>query len=201
VIVDPADIETIDDFGKSELEVLLYEFEADINAYLALLGPSAPVRSLSDLIAFNEKNRDREMPWFGQELFERAQARGPLTEKAYRDALSADVNGARRKGIDATLRKHRLDALIAPTGGPAGLTDLVNGDGGGWGSSTVPAIAGYPHVTVPMGQVFGLPVGLSFFGPAWSEPKLLGCALAFEESRRQRRPPRFVPTVDFGSRA
>jgi amidase len=195
VIVDPADIETIDDFGKTELEVLLYEFKADINAYLAALGASAPAKNLSDLIAFNEKNRDREMPWFGQEIFEKAQAKGPLTEKAYREALSSDVKGARRKGIDATIAKHRLDALIAPTGGPAWLTDLVNGDGSAWGSSTVPAIAGYPHVTVPMGQVFGLPVGLSFFGPAWSEPRLLGYALAFEQATRHRRPPRFLPTA------
>jgi amidase len=196
VLVDPADIDTIDDFGKSELEVLLYEFKADLNAYLAGLGPAATVHTLKDLIAFNEKHRDREMPYFGQELFERAQEKGPLTDKAYRDALAQDIKGSRRKGIDATIAKYRLDALICPTGGPAWMTDLVNGDGAAWGSSTVPAVAGYPHVTVPMGFVFGLPVGLSFFGRPWSEPKLLGYALAFEQATRHRRPPRFLPTAE-----
>src|SRR5262249_49927342 len=185
VIVDPADLDTIDDLGKTEIDVLLYEFKADLEAYLAAR-PGAPVKTLADLIAFNEKNRDREMPYFGQELFERAQAKGPLTEKAYRDALAADLAGAREKGIDAALGKNRLDALVCPTGGPAWVTDLVNGDGNGWGSSTVPAVAGYPHVTVPMGSVFGLPVGLSFFASAWSEPKLLSYALAFERETRHR---------------
>jgi amidase len=197
-LVDPADVGTVDALGKSELEVLLYEFKHDLNGYLAALGPSSPMRSLSDLIAFNEKNRDREMPWFGQELFEKAQAKGSLSAKGYREALAADRRGARRRGIDATLAQHRLDALIAPTGGPAWLTDLVNGDGASWGSSTLPAIAGYPHVTVPMGQVCGLPVGLSIFGPAWSEPKLLSYALAFEQATRHRRPPRFLATAELG---
>ena len=196
VLVDPADIATIDDFGKSELEVLLYEFKADLNAYFAALPPSTPARSLEALIAFNEKHRDREMPYFAQELFEKAQAKGPLTENPYLDALEADIAGARRKGIDATLGEHRLDALVSPTGGPAWLIDLVNGDGFGWGSSTVPAVAGYPHVTVPMGSVFGLPVGLSFLGTAWSEPKLLSYALAYEQATRHRRPPRFLPTAE-----
>ena len=196
VLVDPADIATIDDFGKSELEVLLYEFKADLNAYLATLPPSVPARSLAALLAFNEKNREREMPYFGQELFEKAEAKGPLTENPYLDALEADTAGARRKGIDATLAEHRLEALVSPTGGPAWLIDLVNGDGYGWGSSTVPAVAGYPHVTVPMGSVFGLPVGLSFFGTAWSEPKLLSYALAYEQATKHRRPPRFLSTVE-----
>jgi amidase len=196
VLVDPADIETADEFGKNEIEVLLYEFKADLNAHLASLGPSSPVKTLAELIAFNEKHRDREMPYFGQELFERAGAKGPLTDPAYRDALAADVRNARAKGIDAVLAKHRLDGLVSPTGGPAWLTDLVNGDGNAWGNSTVPAVAGYPHVTVPMGFVFGLPVGLSFFGAAWSEPRLLSYALAFEQATRHRRPPLFLPTAD-----
>ena len=195
VLVDPADIETIDDLGKTEIDVLLYEFKADLEAYLAAR-PDAPVKTLADLIAFNEKHRDREMTYFGQELFERAQAKGPLTEKAYRDALAADVSGSRAKGIDATLAKNRLDALVCPTGGPAWVTDLVNGDGNAWGSSTVPAVAGYPHVTVPMGSVFGLPVGLSFFASEWSEPKLLSYALAFERETRHRFAPRFHATAD-----
>jgi len=196
VLVDPADIATADEFGKTEIEVLLYEFKADLNAYLAAPGPAAPVRTLADLIAFNEKHRDREMPYFGQELFERAQAKGPLTDPAYRDALAADVRNARAKGIDAVLATHRLDALVSATGGPAWLTDLVNGDGNAWGNSTVPVVAGYPHVTVPMGFVFGLPVGLSFFGAAWTEPRLLSYALAFETATNHRRPPQFLPTAD-----
>jgi amidase len=196
VVIDPADIETVDDFGKSELEVLLYEFKADLNAYLASLGPGAPVHSLKDVIAFNEKNKDREMPFFGQELFEKAQAKGPLTDRAYRKALEDDVRGARRKGIDAVMEKHRLDALVSPTGAPASLIDLVNGDYGSGGSSTLPAIAGYPHVTVPMGFAFGLPVGLSFFGRAWSEPLLLKYAYAYEQATKLRRPPRFLPTAE-----
>ncbi len=196
VVVDPADIETVDDFGKSEFEVLLYEFKADLNAYLAALGSGAPVHSLKEVIAFNEKNRAREMPFFGQEIFEKAEAKGPLTDKAYRKALESDTKGARQKGIDAVMDKHRLDALVAPTGAPASLIDLVNGDYGSGGSSTVPAVAGYPHVTVPMGFAYGLPVGLSFFGRAWSEAKLLKFAYAFEQATKHRKPPKFLTTAD-----
>ncbi|HET7453683.1 MAG TPA: amidase [Thermoanaerobaculia bacterium] len=198
VLVDPADIDTVSDFDKSELEVLLYEFKADLNAYLAAL-PNAPVRTLAELIAFNEKHRDREMRFFGQDRFERAEEKGPLTEKAYRKALASDLAKSRAKGIDAALAKNRLDALVCATGGPARLTDLVNGGGSGWSDSTVPAIAGYPHVTVPMGFVFGLPVGFSFFGSAWSEPRLLSYALAFEQATRHRKPPGFLATVNLSA--
>lgn len=196
VIVDPADIETVEEFaGPSELDVLLYELKAGLNAYLAAL-PNARVRTLADVIAFNEKNRDREMPFFAQELFERAQKKGPLTDKDYLKALEKDFRISRRDGIDKTMDKHRLDALVAPTSGPATLIDLVNGDYGVNGSSTIPAVAGYPDITVPAGWELGLPVGLSFFGRAWSEGKLLAIAYAFEQATKHRRPPKFLPTVE-----
>ncbi|HTO88419.1 MAG TPA: amidase [Thermoanaerobaculia bacterium] len=196
IIVDPADIATAGETEKSEFEVLLYEFKADLNAYLAGLGPRAKYHSLSELIDFNQKNRDREMPYFAQEIFEKAQAKGPLTEKAYLDALAKDLRLSRKEGIDKTMDKHKLDALVAPTSGPPSLIDLVNGDYGFGGSSSLPAIAGYPHVTVPAGWVWGLPVGVSFFGRAWSEPTLIRIAFAFEQATRHRQPPRFLPTAD-----
>ncbi len=195
VIVDPADVENADAFEKSELEVLLYEFKADLNRYLAAL-PGHRARTLKDLIDFNEKNRDKEMPYFGQEIFLKAEAKGPLTEKAYRDALEKDLRLSQKEGIDKTMDKHRLDALVAPTSGPPSLIDLVNGDYGVNGSSTVPAVAGYPHITVPAGYEFGLPVGISFFGRAWSEPKLIAIAYAYEQAMKHRRPPKFLPTAD-----
>jgi amidase len=199
VIVDPADIETASAFEKTELEVLLYEFKTDLNLYLASL-PNARIRTLKDAIEFNEKNRDREMPFFGQELFLQAEKKGPLTEKAYRDALEADLKNARKDGIDKTMDKHKLDALVAPTSSPPTLIDLVNGDYGVNGSSTIPAVAGYPDITVPAGYDFGLPVGISFFGRAWSEPKLIKIAYAYEQATKHRRPPRFLTTADLTSR-
>ena len=194
-IVDPADIPTQGKFDDSELEVLLYEFKADLNAYLASLGPRAPVKSLKEIIDFNEQYRDREMPFFGQDLMIKAQAKGPLTEKAYKDALAKDLRMSRKEGIDFVMDKHKLDALIAPTGGPPWPTDWVNGDHFTGGYSTASAVAGYPHITVPAGYLFGLPVGLSFFGRAWSEPALIRFAYAFEQATRARRAPQFLPTA------
>ncbi|HEY3579391.1 MAG TPA: amidase [Pyrinomonadaceae bacterium] len=199
VFVDPADIPTTGKFDASEFDVLLYEFKADLNTYLAGLGPSAPVHSLQDVIAFNERNRDREMPYFGQDIMEKAQAKGPLTSKAYIAALNKNHLLSRTQGIDFIMRKHRLDALIAPTGGPPWPTDWLNGDHFTGGYSTTSAVAGYPHVTVPAGYVFGMPIGLSFFGGAYSEGKLIKMAYAFEQATKARRAPKFLPSVDFSS--
>ena len=195
VVVDPVEIPTAGKFDDTELEVLLYELKADLNAYLAGLGPRAPVKTLKDVIEFNEKNRDREMPYFGQDLFIKAQEKGPLTSRKYIQALQKNHLLSRRQGLDFVIRKHRLDALVAPTGGPAWPTDLINGDHFTGGYSSVSAVAGYPHITVPAGYVFGLPVGISFFGGAFSEPKLIRIAYAFEQATKARRVPKFLPTV------
>ncbi len=197
VIIDPAEIPTSGQFDDSELEVLLYELKADLNLYLAGLGPKARVRSLKEVIEFNEKNRDQEMPYFGQDLFIKAQAKGPLTDKKYLRALMKNHLLSRTRGIDFVMRKHRLDAMIAPTGGPAWPTDWVNGDHFTGGYSSASAVAGYPHITVPAGYVFGLPFGISFFGTAYSEPKLIKFAYAFEQATKVRRAPRFLPIAEF----
>ncbi|HEX3281761.1 MAG TPA: amidase [Pyrinomonadaceae bacterium] len=196
VIVDPANIPTAGKFDDSELEVLLFEFKADLNTYLGRLGSSAKVHSLKEVIEFNEKNSDREMPFFGQDLFLKAEAKGPLTSKQYLAALTKNHLLARTQGIDFVMKQNRLDALIAPTGGPAWTTDWFNGDHFTGGYSTASAVAGYPHITVPAGYVFGLPVGISFFAGAWSEPKLLKLAYAFEQATNARKKPRFLPTAD-----
>lgn len=196
VLVDPADIPTWGKWRKQENEILLYEFKADLNSYLAGLGPQATMHSLEDIIKFNESHAKQEMPYFGQELFVQAQAKGPLTSKEYLDALQEARQLTRKDGIDAIMDQHKLDALVAPTGGPAWLTDPVDGDSFGGGSSSAAAVAGYPDITVPAGFIFGLPVGISFFGRAWSEPTLIRIAYAFEQATRVRKPPKFLPTLD-----
>jgi amidase len=193
-IIDPADIPTAKEMSASEAEltVLLYEFKADLNAYLAALQSDAPVHSLADLIAFNEAHAAEEMPYFGQELVLLAQEKGPLTEQVYLDALAEDHRLSRAEGIDAILERERLDALVMPTGGPSWKIDLVAGDHHTGGSSQPAALAGYPAISVPMGYVSGLPVGLTFMGAAYSEARLIRLAYAFEQATLARRPPRYT---------
>ncbi len=195
-VVDEVAILNPPGLGDAAYEVLLYEFKADLNAYLAALGPTTPIRTLEDAIRFNEDNRDREMPYFGQEVFLAAQEKGPLTDQAYLDALESVQRSSGAEGIDAAMDRNNLDALVAPTGGPAWVTDLVDGDHFGGGSSSLAARSGYPNITVPAGFVMGLPVGLSFFGRRWSEPILLRIAYAFEQATLVRRAPAFRTSDD-----
>ncbi|HXE84050.1 MAG TPA: amidase [Gemmatimonadales bacterium] len=197
-VVDPAPIETAGQLGTAERDVLQYEFKADLNAYLATMPANIKYRTLADLIAFNEANKTLEMPFFGQELFIASQARGPLTEQAYLDARAKCIDLTRAKGIDATMEKYKLDAMLGPSGGIASIVDLAGGGGGGGGpsSSQFPAVAGYPHVTVPAAFHLGLPLGVSFYGRAWSEAVLFRVAYAFEQATKARRAPKFVRTLE-----
>jgi amidase len=196
VIVDPADLPTHGKFDAPEFEVLLFEFKADLNKYLASLPPGDYPRTLKALIEFNEREREREMPYFGQELFVRAEGKGPLTDPAYLKALRSSKLLSQAQGIDAVMTKNRLDALVAPTGGPAWTTDLINGDHFTGGSSTPAAVAGYPNVQVPAGYVYGLPVGISFFGRAHTEAKLIRLAYAYEQATKHRQAPRLLPEAN-----
>lgn len=196
VLIDPADDPALGRFGDAEGTVLSYEFKDGLNAYLAALGPGAPVHTLQEVIEFNEQNKERELRYFGQEDFLKAQERGPLTDKTYLDALERCRRMSRAEGIDTVMDKNSLDAIVAPAGGPPGETDLVYGDRGVGGSSSPAAVAGYPNITVPAGDVLGLPVGISFFGRAWTEPVLLKIAFAFEHGTKARKPPKFLPTID-----
>jgi amidase len=195
IMVDPANIQTTGQFGDSEYKVLLYEFKADLNAYLSSLAEDVPVHSLKDLISFNEKNREKEMPYFGQDIFIEAESKGPLTSKEYLHALKLNHQLTREKGIDFVLHQFKLDALIAPTNGPAWITDYLNGDHFTGGFSSVSAVAGYPHITVPAGYVSGIPLGISFFASAYSEPTLIKLAFAFEQAIQARVAPKFLEKV------
>jgi amidase len=196
-IVDPVGLPGRAAYAEAEFEVLLHEFKAGLPAYLAEFAAGAPTRDVADLIAFNERERSRELVHFGQELLTMAQARGGLDSAVYREALAKGRRLLREEGIDKALTEQRLDALVAPTGGPAWLIDLVNGDSHAGGFTSPAAVAGYPHITVPMGEVAGLPVGLSFVASAWAEPTLLRLAYAFEQATRHRRPPAFARSVAF----
>lgn len=195
-VIDIPEVDAWRRMGRPSGEVMRYEFKADLNAYLAALGPSAPVKTLEEVIAFNEANADREMPWFQQETFLQCQERGPLTEQGYLDALAEALRLSRDEGIDAVLAEHRLDAIVAPTGSPAWTTDVINGDRYYMGSSSPAAISGYPNISVPMGFVSELPVNISIWGRAWSEPQLLRIAFAYEQLTQHRRKPKFIPTLN-----
>jgi amidase len=195
VLVDPADIPHVGEYDAAELEVLLYEFRWDLPRYLTEVGPDAPVRNLEEVIAFNEANRDRVMPYFGQDLMLTSRTKGPLTQPVYRRARALCVRLSRAEGLDRVLREKRLDAIVAPSGSPAWPIDLVNGDHTTFSSTTPSAVAGYPSITVPVGRVSGLPVGISFMGRRFAEPTLIRLAFAFEQATRARRPPDFLPTI------
>jgi amidase len=196
-LVETKELAAVEEAGGAESTVLRYELKTDMAAYLARLGPDAPVKNLKDIIDFNNRHRDQELQYFGQETFIAANEKGPLTDKEYLDALAKCRRLSRTEGIDAVMDKHKLDAFVAPTTGPACVTDLLNGNRSLGGSTSPAAMAGYPSITVPAGFVFGLPVGISFFGRAWSEPTLLKLAYAFEQATKHRRPPQFLPTADF----
>jgi amidase len=199
VLVD-TEVPNTSKYGDSETEVLLYEFKADLAAYLKEYAPDAPVASMADVIAFNQRNHQKELPFFGQEYLERSEAKGDLDTPAYREALANNHRYARAEGLDQVMKEHRLDALVAPTGGPAWLTDFINGDHFGGSFSSPAAVAGYPHITVPAGYVHGLPVGLSFVGAAYTEASLIGMAYSYEQATLHRRAPQFPPSISLAVR-
>ncbi len=192
-MIDPADLPTHGQLDAPENEVLLHEFKDGLNKYLARLPQASPVRSLKDLIAFNERNRAREMPFFEQELLIQSEAKGALTDAKYIAARAQCGRLSQNDGIDAVIAKYKLDAIVTLTSGPAWYIDTINGDHDTGGCTTPAAVAGYPHITVPAGFHRGLPMGLSFFGPAWSEPTLLKLAYSWEQTTKARRKPGFNP--------
>jgi len=195
LIIDPADLPSHGKFGDAELDVLLYEFKYGLNKYLEATAPTNKVRTLTDLIAFNSANASRELTYFEQDTLEIADKKGPLTDKAYLDALEKCRKLSRDEGIDAALKQNNLDAIVAMTNGPACYIDVVNRDSDTGGCSQPAAVAGYPHITVPAGYARGLPVGISFFGAAWSEPKLIQFAYSYEQATKVRRAPAFSSTI------
>ena len=194
-LIDVPELPNASQYGQSEYDVMLYEFKADMAAYLAEFAPNLPIKSLADIMAFNEKHRDRVMPYFAQEHLARAAAKGGLDSKEYLAALANNLKFSREEGIDKALLDNKLDALVAPSGSPAWLTDFIRGDNSGGGFSSPAAVAGYPHMTVPAGFAGGLPCGISFVGTAWSEPKLIAMAYAFEQASKHRRQPKYLKTV------
>jgi len=200
-IVDPVEIPHLKDYGDQEYTVLLYEFKNDLNAYLAGLGAASPMKTHADLIAYNEAHKDTELTYFGQEIFTQAQEKGPLTDDAYVEALAHCRRMSRAEGVDLAFAKDKLDAIVAPTGGPAWLIDLVNGDcSGAGGNSSMAAVAGYPTITVPVGYSYGLPVGMSFIGKPWTEATLIKFAYAYEQAAKARKPPQFLATANLAQR-
>lgn len=195
-IIDPVEIAETEEMEQQSFQILLYEFKADLNAYLATLDSTMLVHDLAGVIAFNEQHADTELRYFDQELMTMAQEKGPLSEPEYLEARSTAQRLAREEGIDRTMDAHRLDAIVSPAGGPAPVTDLLNGGRHGGGSSSPAAIAGYPNITVPAGFISDLPIGISIFGRAWSEPKLLAISYAYEQATHHRRPPEFLATAN-----
>ena len=195
-IIDPIEIQTLDDLRDPEFQVLLYDFKHDLNEYISKYGPINTLRNISDIIRFNNENQEKTMPYFKQELFIMANEKGPITSDEYKEALEKCHRLARGEGIDKVLREHTLDAIAAPSGGAAWLIDYINGDHGTVGSSSAAAVAGYPNITVPAGYVYGLPVGISFFSGAFEEPKLIKIAYAFEQATKIRKPPKFLTKVE-----